>query len=218
MAGGAGLTGHSVTATDVQGRSTKEDWLNHALAALVTDGIDYVKIQVIAKKLNVSRSSFYWYFESLQDLHDQLLQHWLSKNTGGIIERAMRPAPNIIRGILNVFECWVDETLFDPQLDMAVRLWARRSDTVRAVVHQADTQRVDAVAAMYRRHGYEEQDAFIRARVLYFTQIGHYTLEVDDDLETRQSNLAAYLRSFSGRKPTAEEIEDFRRFTFGSRG
>ena len=206
------------TGADPQGRSSKQDWLNHAIAALVADGIDHVKIQVIAKQLNVSRSSFYWFFESLQDLHDQLLQHWLEKNTGGIIERAMRPAPNIIRGILNVFECWVDESLFDPQLDMAIRLWARRSVAVKSVVHHADNKRVEAVKQMYQRHGYDDEDALIRARVLYFTQIGHYTLEVDEDLETRQSHLAAYLRSFSGREPTAEDIEDFRRFAFGKRG
>ncbi len=109
-----------------QRKSTKEDWLNLAVKALVSDGIDHVKIQVIAKELNVSRSSFYWFFESLQDLHNQLLERWLKKNTGPIIERAMRPAPTIIRAIINVFECWTDEELYDPRLDMAIRLWARR--------------------------------------------------------------------------------------------
>ena len=197
-----------------QGKSTKEDWLNLAIKALVSDGIDHVKIQVIAKELNVSRSSFYWFFDSLQDLHNQLLEHWLKKNTGPIIERAMRPAPTIIRAIINVFECWTDEELYDPRLDMAIRLWARRSDQVKAVVQLADSQRLEAVAAMYRRYGYEEEDALIRARVLYFTQIGHYTLEVDEDLETRHFHVTAYLRSFSGQEPTAEDIEISRRFTF----
>jgi AcrR family transcriptional regulator len=195
-------------------RSTKEDWLNHAIRALVADGIDQVKIQVIARELNVSRSSFYWFFESLSDLHDQLLEHWLRINTGPIIERAMRPAANIIRGMLNVFECWVDEALFDPKLDMAVRLWARRSETVEAVVHQADSQRVDAIAAMYRRHGYEAGEAFIRARVLYFTQIGHYTLEMDESLELRHSRLSYYLKCFSGLEPDEGDILDFYNFTF----
>lgn len=202
------------TSADAQGKSTKEDWLNRAIATLVSDGIDHVKIQVIAKELGVSRSSFYWFFESLQDLHDQLLQHWLKKNTGPIIERAMRPAPSIIRAIVNVFECWTDEDLFDHKLDMAIRLWARRSEVVKDIVRQADAQRLEAIAAMYRRHGYEDEDALIRARVLYFTQIGHYTLEVDEDLETRHSHATAYLRSFSGQEPTAEDIEVSRRLTF----
>lgn len=196
------------------GRSTKEDWLNHAIRALVADGIDHVKVQVIARELNVSRSSFYWFFESLRDLHDQLLQHWLRINTGPIIERANRPAPTIIRAIINVFECWTDESLYDPKLDMAVRLWARRSDEVKAVVRLADSQRLEAVTAMFLRYGYEPEDALIRARVLYFTQVGHYVLEVDEDLETRYGHVAAYLRSFSGQEPSAEDLEISRRLTF----
>jgi AcrR family transcriptional regulator len=198
-------------------RSTREDWLNLAIRTLVSDGIDQVKVQVMAKALNVSRSSFYWFFESLSDLHNQLLEHWLAKNTGPIIERAMRPAHSITKAILNVFECWVDENLFDPQLDMAIRLWARRSEIVKTVVHQADTARLEAISAMYRRYGYEEEDANIRARVLYFTQIGHYTLEVDESLETRHSHVEAYVRSFSGQDASPEDIEDLRAFTFGQR-
>jgi AcrR family transcriptional regulator len=211
------MNGSTDTADDGQGRSSREDWLRLAIRALIDDGIDQVKIQVIARELHVSRSSFYWFFKSLKDLHDQLLDHWLRKNTGPMIERAMRPAPHIIRGILNVFECWVDEALFDPHLDMAVRLWARRSATVKQVVEQADSQRVEAIAAMFRRHGYETAEAFVRARVLYFTQIGHYTLDMNESLELRHSRLGPYLKCFSGVDPDPSDIEDFRRFTFGER-
>jgi AcrR family transcriptional regulator len=208
----------ALAASEEGGRSSKEDWLNHAIRLLVEEGIDQVKVQVIARELHVSRSSFYWFFESLKDLHDQLLDHWLRINTGPIIERAMRPAPTIVRAIINVFECWTDESLYDPQLDMAVRLWARRSDDVKAVVRLADSQRLEAVTAMFRRYGFSAEDALIRARVLYFTQIGHYVLEVDEDLETRHGHVAAYLKSFSGQEPTEEDIEVSRRYTFRMQG
>jgi AcrR family transcriptional regulator len=193
-------------------RTTKQEWIALAIDALVNEGIERVKIQVIAKKLDVSRSSFYWFFKSHQDLLDQILQYWLEVNTGPIIERAMRPAPTIIRAILNVSECWMDSRLFNPKLDIAVRLWARRSGSVREVVQQADDMRIDAITQMFRRYGYEQEDAFIRARVLYFTQIGFYTLEVQESLETRFSHCAAYLQSFSGCKPTQDDIKYFQDF------
>ena len=194
------------------GKSTKLDWLNLAIDALVNEGIDQVKVQVMAKKLGVSRSSFYWFFESIQDLQDQLLSHWLTRNTGPIIERAMRPSGTITRAICHVFECWVDPKLFDPNLDIAVRFWGRRDPKVRAIVEQVDNQRVDALSKMFRRHGYDEEDAFIRARILYFTQIGHYTLEVQEEPAVRLSHLRAYLHGFSGVEPKAEEVEAFERF------
>jgi AcrR family transcriptional regulator len=194
------------------GKSTKLDWLNLAIDALIKEGIDQVKVQVMAKKLGVSRSSFYWFFASIQDLQDQLLSHWLTRNTGPIIERAMRPASSITRAICHVFECWVDPRLFDPNLDIAVRFWGRRDPKVRAIVEQADDQRVDALTKMFRRHGYGDEDAFIRARILYFTQIGHYTLEVQEEPAVRLSHLSAYLRGFTGIEPKTEEIEPFKKF------
>lgn len=48
------------------GRSTKEDWLNLAKETLIGEGIDQVKIQVMAKKLRVSRSSFYWFSKAFR--------------------------------------------------------------------------------------------------------------------------------------------------------
>ena len=39
----------AMAASEEGGRSTKEDWLNHAIRALVNHGIDEVKVQVIAR-------------------------------------------------------------------------------------------------------------------------------------------------------------------------
>ncbi|RJG40494.1 TetR/AcrR family transcriptional regulator [Mesorhizobium sp. DCY119] len=200
--------------TAAQGRSTRDDWLKLALQTLIRDGIDRVKIQIMAKQLNVSRSSFYWFFESPQDLYEQMLDHWLAKNTGPIIQRALRPAQTISEAILNVFECWVNEDLFDPHLDVAVRLWARRAPTVLQVVASADQQRLDALTDMFARHNFSQEDALVRARVLYFTQIGQYTLDIREDMMVRISRTRAYLQAFSGQEPTDKELARFETLAF----
>ncbi|TIV74578.1 MAG: TetR/AcrR family transcriptional regulator, partial [Mesorhizobium sp.] len=174
--------------------------------------IESVRVLTLGQKLGVSRSSFYWYFESRQDLLDQLLKHWHETNTTAIVERARRPADTIIMGVMNVFECWADERLFDPRLDFAVREWARRSDDVRRMIDKADEERLLAIRDMYRRHGYESEDAFIRARVLYYMQIGYYVLDLKEPVEARVSHLAAYLRSFTGLEPSEADVAHFMRF------
>ncbi|KNY15376.1 hypothetical protein AKG11_19380 [Shinella sp. SUS2] len=188
---------------------TREAWIEAGIAALVEEGIANVKIQVMAKTLAVSRSSFYWFFADLQELHRELLEHWLRKNTSPIIERALRPALTVTKAVCHIFECWVDPGLFSPRLDAAVRSWAQVDASVRNVVDQADDQRVDAVARMFQRYSYPEDEAFIRARVLYFTQIGHYTLGMRDDREMRLRLLRPYLLSFTGRTASDEEVEAF---------
>lgn len=74
----------------------------------------------------------------------------------------------------------------------------------------ADQQRLDALTTMFARHGYPAPDALVRARVLYFTQIGHYTLGITEDDAVRFSRLRAYCAAFCGQEPTDAEVERFR--------
>ncbi|WP_244496140.1 TetR/AcrR family transcriptional regulator [Ensifer sp. Root31] len=191
------------------GRMTREAWIHAGIDALIEEGIASVKIQVMAKRLGVSRSSFYWFFADLQALHGELLEHWLTKNTSPIIERALRPAATVTKAVCHIFECWVDPALFDPRLDAAVRSWGQVEAVIRDVVDQADDQRVDAITRMFVRYSYPEEEAFIRARVLYFTQVGHFTLGIRDDLEMRLRLVRPYLLSFTGRLPADDEVEAF---------
>lgn len=184
---------------------TRGDWLELALDTLVSDGIDRVKIQIMAKQLGVARSSFYWHFESTDALHAAMLDEWLQKNTGPIIERSMRPAANINLALISVFECWLDEKLFNPTLDIAVRLWGRRSDLVHSVVTQADTMRVDALSKMFLRYGFPQKEAVVRARVIYFTQIGQYTLDSIEAPDVRFSYGPEYIHVFTGQMPTSSQ-------------
>jgi AcrR family transcriptional regulator len=192
-----------------QTKASREDWLRAALDSLIADGVEQVKVLPLAKKLSVSRSSFYWYFKRRQDLLNELLRYWREKNTQSIIERAHEPSRSIDQGILHIFECWTNDELFDPQLDSAIRDWARRSKPVRKIVHRADEKRVEAITQLFLRHGYEDKEAFIRARVLYFTQVGYYALGVKESWRQRQSYLVPYLRSFAGQEPRQENIDAF---------
>ncbi len=99
-----------------------------------------------------------------------------------------------------------------PQLDFAIRAWARRSPAIRRALDEADEERVGAIRDMFVRHGYDEEDAFIRARVLYFMQIGYYSLELNEPMSSRLPHVAAYLRSFTGQEPSIEDVEDFARY------
>jgi AcrR family transcriptional regulator len=192
-----------------ESRLTREDWLTAALDSLISDGVESVKVLPLAERLGVSRSSFYWFFRSREHLLDQLLERWREGNTRVIVEKAAAPAATITQAVLNIFICWLDESLFDHRLDFAVREWARRSGHVRRAVDQADDERVGALKHMFIRHGYRERDAFIRARVLYFMQIGYYSLDLEESQATRLTYVADYLRAFTAREPTRQEVANF---------
>lgn len=192
-----------------QTKATREDWIAAALDVLVEHGVEAVKILPLADRLGVARSSFYWYFTNRDQLLDVLLEHWQDTNTRTVVEHASRPVADITRAVLAVFECWTDESLFDARLDFAVREWARRSQDVERAVRDADETRAAAIAAMFERHGYGARDALVRARVLYFSQIGYYALELGESLQTRLSYAGDYVAAYTGVRPDDEALADY---------
>ncbi len=175
----------------------RDDWIAAALTVLVEEGIDAVQVTQLSRLLEVTRGSFYWHFKSRDALLEALLAEWRARNTGVMVD-ALTAAQTLSEGILELFAVWVDHTRFDPRLDQAVRDWSRRADGVLKSVAQEDDNRVRSIAAFFETHGYEPTEAFIRARVIYFTQLSYYSLGVREPLTERAGFLSAYYQCFTG--------------------
>lgn len=188
---------------------TRDDWLRVAMEILTDQGVPEVKVLTIGDRLGVSRSSFYWYFKSRQDLLDNLLTEWENSNTGVLVRHAAMPAETITGAVCNLFRCFVNPALFNHRLDFAVREWARREDHVRQVIDRGDTLRREALTRMFERYGYAPYEADARARILYFMQIGYYALDLKETLDERMTRIEGYLLGFTGRQPRPEELEAF---------
>ena len=188
---------------------TRQDWLNVAKDILISNGVEQVKVLPMSERLGVSRSSFYWYFKSRADLLDALLDHWEQTNTAALIAKANTPSDTINQSVNFVFHCVVNEKLFSIPFDFAVRDWARRSEKVRKVLHASEETRIDAIKAMFERHGYEEMEALTRARILYYMQNGYNDADLREPLEQRMKMVPHYLFGFTGKHATQEEIDDF---------
>jgi AcrR family transcriptional regulator len=193
-------------------KATRDNWLDLALSALAVEGVSHVTVLNLSERLGVSRSSFYWYFKNRDELLDALLDRWDSLNTRSIVSQADQPAASVNEAVCNVFRCWVNPAIFSPRLDFAVREWARRSAGVRRTLDRSDRVRTEALKALFVRFGYEDEDALVRARVLYFMQIGYYALDLKEPLETRLSLTPHYLKVFTGLAPGEAEVDAFRAY------
>ncbi len=188
---------------------TRDDWLNVAMDVLISDGVDQIKVLNLAERMAVSRSSFYWYFKSRQELMDALLERWQATNTAALIAQAEAPAKTVTAAVCNVHRCVVNTALFDTALDFAVRDWARKSGKVRRALDQSDARRLEALHAMFARYGCSEVEAETRARVLYYMQIGYDLAQLNEPMSVRISMVPHYLYVFTGVEPRPEEIEEF---------
>lgn len=197
-------------AADRPRRLAREDWIEAGLAVLVAEGIEAVQITRLAARLEVTRGSFYWHFADRAALLDGLLAEWRARNTG-VMVAALAGAGTLADGILALFGVWVDHRRFDRDLDQAIRDWARRDEAIHRVIGEEDRARVEAIAAFFRRMGYEPVEAFIRARVIYFTQVSYYGLKVREPMSERLSYLSAYYLAFTGQELDPQVAEEHRR-------
>ena len=193
-------------------KATRGDWLDGALSVLATEGVGRVTVLKLSDRLGVSRSSFYWYFRNRDELFDALLARWEELNTRAIVTQAGESAVSINEAVCNVFRCWIDPEIFSPRLDFAVREWARRSAKVRRALDRSDSDRTDAIKAMFERFGYRGEDALVRARVLYYTQIGYYALDIKEPMEARLKLTPHYLETFTGVRPREEDLVSLRAY------
>ena len=190
---------------------TRQDWLDGAKEVLITDGVEQVKVLTLSSLLNVSRSSFYWYFKDRNDLLDALLEDWLNTNTKALVDHSQLPADTINDAVCNVFQCFFDQREFNTRLDFAIRDWSRRAPKVHRVLEASDVQRIEALAQMFARYAYDATEALCRARVLYYMQIGYNDAELEEPTEVRLELVEQYLQVFTGQQADAGAVAEFRK-------
>ena len=100
---------------------------------------------------------------------------------------------------LAMTELWVDEKEYDPKWDGAVRDWARTSEDVRKVVHDVDQKRIAVLEQIFEEIGYSGKEAHIRARIMYYHQVGYYAMGVQESKRERRALIPYYRKALSGK-------------------
>jgi AcrR family transcriptional regulator len=178
----------------------RQGWLDAARTALIREGIAGVKVGKIARRLKVTRGGFYWFFDSHRQLLDELLLDWEQRNTEGFKSVLRESGRNGMAEFQALVDIWLNEKIYSPAWDAAVRDWARVSSKVANAVRRTDDARIGVLKQVFLDMGCEDEEAFVRARVCYFHQVGYYTLGMRESREERLRLLPLYTRVLTGRK------------------
>ncbi|MEX0303058.1 MAG: TetR/AcrR family transcriptional regulator [Leisingera sp.] len=190
-------------------RLGEDDWLAAAYEVLTESGVEAVKVMPLAKRLGVSRTSFYWHFKDREELLEAMIRRWEEKNTGNLVARTEAYAESIAEALFNLFDCWIDPELFDARLDLAIRNWARNDAALQDRLDQADARREHAMIEMFLRFGYDRQDALVRCKAMIYTQIGYISMQVSESTGYRITLMPGYIEVFSGNPPAQRDLERF---------
>ncbi|UXU76623.1 MULTISPECIES: TetR/AcrR family transcriptional regulator [unclassified Paracoccus (in: a-proteobacteria)] len=192
-------------------RGSREGWLEAGYRALIDGGIQAVRIQPLARQLRLSRTSFYWFFQDREALLTALLDGWHDRTTVPLLAACDDYADTMAEAMLNVLACFLSGR-FDAPLEHAVRSWALQDPAVGARLQAADAARLAALGRMLTRWGHPEDEADVRARTVYLTQIGYISMRAQEDMDTRLARIPAYVQIFTGSRPLPREMA---RFTAG---
>ncbi len=177
----------------------REAWLQAGRDALIREGIRGVEIGKLARRLKVTRGGFYWFFDSRKQLLDELLADWERTNSAAFKAALREPGGNGMAEFQSIVDIWIHEAGYSPAWDAAVRDWARVSTKVANAVRRVDEERIGVLQRVFADIGYAEDEAFVRARVTYFHQVGYYAMGVQEPLDRRLRLLPLYTRVLTGR-------------------
>jgi AcrR family transcriptional regulator len=149
-------------------RLTAQDWIEFALTTLAHEGFEALKADVLARKLGVSRGSFYWHFSDLGTFHARVIEHWKQRTTETIIvdlerydSREERLEALVRRGFGH-----------DGRLEIRMRAWADANAEAARVLTDIDRRRRVYIERMLVEAGVPESLAATRAQLLYWTYLG----------------------------------------------
>ncbi len=154
------------------GRLDTDAWVRAAGLQLANAGIDGVRVELIAKRLGVTKGSFYWHFKDRDALLAAILHDWRSNATMAIIdslEKSGAPAEARLRRVL---ELPLRRTLHD-EVGRGIRLWARTDPRAAQAIEEIDGLRRRYIAGLYQQLGCEPQIAQAYAALVYgYTRTG----------------------------------------------
>jgi AcrR family transcriptional regulator len=149
-------------------RLDEKAWIVAALKQLSTHGIDGVRIELLARDLGVTKGSFYWHFKDRDELRTAMLEYWRSRATLLLIERMNQSGVSpidrleqLIALVAHAKSRWGDD------IELALRLWARRDGRAQATLAEVDALRVRYIACLLADSGFTEPAATARALMIY---------------------------------------------------
>ena len=164
---------------------TPDAWIDAATAVLVDQGIDHVRVDVLAGQLEVTRGSFYWHFRDREDLLRRVLNAWRERATEQLTARLAQAGADPMLQLQDVISLPFRgrSAARAARIELAIRAWARRDEMARQAVDEADASRIGYHEEIFSALGFAAAEARCRAFLLY-------SYEVAESLLHRQGSAA----------------------------
>ncbi|MFI0975872.1 TetR/AcrR family transcriptional regulator [Streptomyces sp. NPDC021093] len=181
-------------------RTPRGSWIEEGLRALAAAGPDAVRVEVLAKRLGVTKGGFYGYFADRGALLEAMLDTWEREATDEVIDRIEEeggdPKTKIHRAGMLTFS---DDRLLP--IDLAIRAWARHDEAVAERLRRVDNRRMALLREMIGTFCTDPDEVEARSLLAFCAAIGSHFLAADPGDRPRDQVLARAADLLLDRRP-----------------
>lgn len=157
------------------GRLSADDWAQAALDLISEQGVAAVAVEPLARRLGVTKGSFYWHFPSRDALLRAALERWEvveQETLYGTLEVIPDPREKmraLFRMVAHEYPSHVVYSAVHKAADHPI---------VQPIIERVSKRRLDYLTASFRQVGLNREDAQHRARLTYAAYIGFLQLNL----------------------------------------
>ena len=181
-------------AKPVRAMLDRDAWIKAAVTILAEHGADGLRVEVLAKRLGVTKGSFYWHFKDRRDLLDAVLNLWKDGRIRDIRKQTQAETGGEAAALLHTIEVYSSaRNRKGIAIEAAVRDWARRDSQTAAAVEEVDAERLACASRLFLARGLDAKEAQARSVMLYAYVFGVSLMHCGsftDDLASLKSWIA----------------------------
>lgn len=143
-------------------RYDRERWLEAALNVLAEEGGARLRVDALAKRLGVTKGSFYHHFRGRSDFVSAVADYWTEAYTDAVIAHVEQIGGDGRQRMRTLIET-IQAGEYD-RYDIAFRSWAAQDPEVAQRVRRVDEHRYEFVRRMFADMGFEGTELETRVR------------------------------------------------------
>ena len=160
-------------------RLSAADWEQAALDLIAEQGLAAVAVEPLARRLNVTKGSFYWHFASRDALIEAALKRWENADVEGLM-RQIDPIEDPRERLTALFRRTSHE--MRTHVIYSALLNTLDHPAVQPMMQRLSLRRINYLAVAYRALGLPRRAAMNRARLAYSAYVGFLQLMLQLEL------------------------------------
>lgn len=159
-------------------RTPRATWIDEGMRALAEGGPDAVKVELLAKRLGVTKGGFYGQFADREELLAAVLDTWERESTDEVVDRVEREGGDMAAKVRRAGALTFSGDRLLP-VDLAVRDWARRDASVAERLRRVDNRRMDYLRKLFGSRLDDPVDVEARSLLAFSLVIGRHYISAD---------------------------------------